>query len=88
MDVVMMADQRNQAWNLLTFNVRGQHLMHSLKPRLRKTGHTHLQFLALIDWAMEHTVTLPTVTQPSRNSRCGALDNIAEAPRTPVGRGV
>jgi hypothetical protein len=32
MHVVMTADERNEAGHLLTFDVPGQHLMHSLEP--------------------------------------------------------
>ncbi|MCU1226392.1 MAG: hypothetical protein JWQ42_4485 [Edaphobacter sp.] len=41
----MMTDQRNQPRHLLAFDVSGQHLVHLLETRLRKTCHAQLQLL-------------------------------------------
>src|SRR5207248_5666289 len=43
MNVVMMTDERNEPRHLFTLDVSRQHLMHALKPQLRKTFHAHVQ---------------------------------------------
>lgn len=42
MNVVMTADKRDEPRQLFTVDVSGQHLMHSLELRLRKTCGAHV----------------------------------------------